>query len=177
MMSPVSLAWVTGVSGSGKSSVCKLLKDQGHIAIDADSEGFSQWVHRLTGESAVNPPYPVPPGWLNDFAWKVNPEAVQSLAASLVSGVGFLCGGFENDDDVWPVFDHVVCLVVDETTLRDRLTSRTTNRFGKHPEELRAALRWRLVVEDQYRRRGAVIIDATQPLDVVAAQVTAAAEM
>ena len=175
-MSPVSLTWVTGVSGSGKSSVCKILKEQGHIAIDADSEAFSHWVHRLTGEPVVSPPYPVPAGWLNDFAWQVQPEAVLSLAARLASRVGFLCGGFENDDDVWPLFDHVLCLVVDETTLRDRLTSRTTNHFGKHPEELHAALRWRLVVEDQYRNRGAVIIDAMQPLDVVVAQVVAAAE-
>jgi len=28
----------------------------------------------------------------------------------------------------------VVCLVVDEGTLRDRLATRTTNQFGKHPE-------------------------------------------
>ena len=175
-MSPVPLLWVTGVFGSGKSSVCKILKDQGRIAIDADSEGFSQWVHRLTGEPAVNPPYLVPVGWLYDFAWKVKPEAVQSLAVSLVSGIGFLCGGFENDADVWPLFHRVLCLAVDETTLRDRLTSRTTNHFGKHPEELLAALRWRLVVEDRYRNRGAVIIDATQSLDLLVAQVMAEAD-
>lgn len=170
------LVWVTGVSGSGKSSVFEILKEQGRIAVDSDREGFSQWVHRLTGEPAVNQPYPAPAGWLGDFGWKVRPEAVQSLAASLASGVGFLCGGFENDADVWPLFDRVVCLVVDETTLRERLASRTTNHFGKRPEELHAALRWRVVVEDQYRDRGAAIIDAAQSLDVVAAQVVEAAE-
>jgi hypothetical protein len=94
----------------------------------------------------------------------------------LASGVGFLCGGFENDADVWPLFDRVLCLVVDETTLRDRLTNRTTNHFGKHPEELHAALHWRLVVEDQYRHHGAAIIDATQSLDLVVAQVVTEAD-
>ena len=175
-MSSVPLVWVTGVSGSGKSSVCEILKGEGRVAVDADSEGFSQWVHRLTGERAVNPPDPRRAGWLDDFGWKVKREAVRSLAASLSSEVGYLCGGFENDADVWPLFDRVICLAVDETTLRDRLTNRTTNDFGKHPEELYAALRWRLVVEDQYRNRGAVIIDATQSLEVVAAQVVAVAE-
>ena len=176
-MSPVPLVRVTGVSGSGKSSVCEILKDQGRIAVDADWEGFSQWVHRLTGEAAVNPPYPAQAGWLDDFDWKVRPEAVQSLATSMASEVGFLCGGFENHADVWPLFDRVVCLVLDEATLRDRLASRTTNHFGKHPEELRAAVRWRRVVEDLYRNCGAAIIDATQSLEMVAAQVVAAAEM
>lgn len=175
-MSSVPLVWVTGVSGSGKSSVCGILKGDGRIAVDADNEGFSQWVHRLTGERAVDPPDPTPAGWLDHFGWKIRPEAVRSLAASLSSEVGFLCGGFENDVDVWALFDCVICLAVDETTLRDRLASRTTNHFGKHPEELQAALRWRLVVEDQYRNRGAVIIDATQSLEVVAAQVVAVAE-
>jgi hypothetical protein len=70
-------------------------------------------------------------------------------------------------------FDRLVCLVVDEATLRDRLASRTTNLFGRHPEELCAALRTRLVLEDQFRKCGAAIVDATQPLDVVAAQVAA----
>jgi gluconate kinase len=172
----VPLVWITGVSGSGKSSVCEALKEQGRVAVDADSEGLSQWVHRVTGEPVVNPPYPVPAGWLRDFGWRVRPEAVESLEGRLASEVGFLCGGFENDDDVWPHFDRVVCLAVDEATLRARLTCRTTNHFGKHPEELQAALGWRLVVENQYRERGAVIVDATQPLNVVVAQVLAAAE-
>lgn len=169
------LIWVTGVSGSGKSSVCEVLKAHGRSAVDADWEGYSQWVHRVTGEPVVNPPYPVPAGWLDDFAWRVRPEAVESLAARMAFGVGFLCGGFENEVDVWAFFDHVVCLVVDEATLRHRLMGRTTNHFGKHPEELQAALHWRSVVEDQYRERGAAIVDATQPLDVVVDEVMSAA--
>lgn len=169
------LVWVTGVSGSGKSSVCELLKSQGRLAVDADWEGFSQWVHRDTGEAVADPPYPVPAGWIENFAWKVSPEAVETLAASVPSSVCFLCGGFENETEVLPFFDRVVCLVVDEATLRDRLTKRTTNHFGKNPDELRAALSWRLVIEDQFRNRGAVIVDATQPLEVVANRVVVAA--
>ena len=170
------LAWVTGVSGSGKSSVCEALKAQGRSSVDADWEGFSHWVHRITGEPVVEAPYPLPEGWLGEFAWRVRPEAVESLAAGLTFGVGYLCGGFENYNDVWPFFDRVVCLVVDEVTLRHRLLGRTTNHFGKNPEELHAALRWHLVVEGHYRERGAVIVDATQALDEVVAQVVRAAE-
>jgi len=52
------------------------------------------------------------------------------------------------------LFDLVVCLVVDNETLRDRLLTRTTNVFGKHPEELAAALECNDGEESAYRRLG-----------------------
>jgi hypothetical protein len=167
----VALLWVTGISGSGKSSICEALRDQGHVAIDADWGGYSRWVHRGTGEVILDPPYPVPPGWLDQFAWRIGVERVQSLAAMASSGVTFLCGYAENEVDVWRYFDYVVCLVIDDETLRHRLAERTTNEFGKHPDQLEAALKTNAVTEDQYRRLGATILDASQPLDVVVREV------
>jgi hypothetical protein len=49
-------------------------------------------------------------------------------------------------DMLWDLFDLVVCLVADDETLRRRLQARTTNAFGKHPEELAATLRWNAVM-------------------------------
>ena len=169
----MALVWVTGTSGTGKSSICEVLKDQGHSAIDADWEGYSHWVHRMTGEVIVDSPYPVPSGWLMEFAWRIDVARVHSLAAMAGSGVTFLCGSVENEGEVWQYFDHVVCLIIDDETLRHRLATRTTNEFGKHPEELAAALKANAVVEGQYRRRGAMILDATRPLDVVVRDVLA----
>lgn len=171
----MALVWVTGTSGSGKSSVCEVLKGQGHLAIDADGEGYSHWVDRVTGDVVLDPPYPVPPDWLEHFAWTISVERVQSLATTANSGVTLLCGGAENELDVWRYFDHVVCLVIDDETLRRRLATRTTNEFGKLPNELEAALARNQDAEDQYRRLGATVIDATRPLDAVARNVLAIA--
>jgi ribose 1,5-bisphosphokinase PhnN len=169
----VALVWVTGTSGSGKSSICEVLKGRGHLAVDADWEGYSHWVHRVTGEVVVDSPYPVPGGWLDQFAWRVDVERVRSLAATASSGITFLCGSAENEADVLQYFDHVVCLVIDDETLRHRLATRTTNDFGKHPEELAAALKVNELAEDQYRKLGATVLDATRPLDVVVQEVLA----
>jgi hypothetical protein len=87
----------------------------------------------------------------------------------------FLCGSVENEVAVWDLFDHVVCLVADNETLRDRLEARTTNAFGKHPEELAAALGFNDGVESVYRRLGATIIDGTRPLPEVADAILATA--
>jgi hypothetical protein len=54
---------------------------------------------------------------------------------------------------VWDLFD---------------LLSRTTNAFGKHPEELAAALEANDRAESRYRRLGATIIDGRAPPGEVA---------
>lgn len=167
----MGLVWVTGNSGSGKSSVCRALTNQGHRAIDADWEGFNHWIHRRTGEVVADPPYPVPPGWLEHFAWTISIDRVQALASTAGSEATFLCGSAENEVDVWRYFDLAVCLVIDDETLRQRLATRTTNEFGKHPDELDAALGWNKVVEGEYRDLGATIIDATRPLFEVVREV------
>jgi hypothetical protein len=73
------------------------------------------------------------------------------------------------------LFDLVACLVVDNQTLRDRLQTRTTNAFGKHPEELAAALGPNDSVESTYRRLRATIIDGRRPVAEVANAILAAA--
>ena len=76
---------------------------------------------------------------------------------------------------MWDLFDLVVCLVVDNETLRDRLPTRTSNAFGKHPEELAAALGANDGAESTYRRLGAAIVDGRRPPAEVADAVLAAA--
>lgn len=170
----MTLVWVTGISGSGKSAVCKDLKAKGHRAIDADWEGYNYWVDRTTGEVVVDPPYPAPPRWLERFAWEISIEAVESLAATAL-GATFLCGYAENESDVLSHFDEIVCLVIDDETLRHRLSARATNAFGKHPDELAIAVARNQAMKAEYRKKGARLVDATRPLDAVVRDILATA--
>src|SRR5439155_16188338 len=113
---------------------------------------FNHWVDRSTGAVVENPPYPVPTGWLADFGWRISRERVVELATSARDDVAFLCGSVENEVEVWDLFDRVACLVIDDDTLRHRLATRTTNAFGKLPEQLAAAVAWNRDMETQYRR-------------------------
>lgn len=166
---------MTGSPGVGKSTVCALLKSRGEPAFDADWEGYNHWVDRTSGQVIVDPPYPVPAGWLDRFAWRISRAEVEALAARMHDKTAFLCGSVENAVDVWDLFDLVVCAVVDNETLRDRLLTRTTNTFGQHPEELAAALGHNDGVESTYRRLGATIIDGRLPPAEVADAILAAA--
>ncbi len=171
----MSLVWVTGNSGVGKSTVCELLKSRGELAVDADWDGYNHWVDRTSGQVVVDPPYPAPPGWLDRFGWKISRAAVEALAARTHDSTAFLCGSVENEDEVLDLFDLVICLVVDNETIRDRLLTRTNNAFGKHPEELAAALDCNDSTEATYRHLGATIIDGGKPAAEVADAVLAAA--
>ncbi|WP_042381172.1 AAA family ATPase [Streptacidiphilus melanogenes] len=157
------LVWVTGNAGVGKSTVCEVLKSRGEHAVDADWEGCNHWVDRTSGRIVVDPPYPVPAGWSDRFAWKISRTRVEALAAGSEEKATFLFGSVENEAEVWDLFDVVVCLVVDDLTLRHRLLTRATNAYGKHPEELAAALGWNAGTESTYRRFGATVLDGTRP--------------
>jgi hypothetical protein len=163
------LVWVTG------SSVCALLKSRGELAVDADWEGYSHWVDRTSGQVVTNPPDPVPADWLARFGWKINRAEVETLSTRTLDKTAFLCGSVENEEVVRDLFDHIICLVADNETLRDRLGTRTTNAFGKHPEELEAALGWNDDAEARYRRLGATIIDGRRPPREVADAILSAA--
>ncbi|MFF3446995.1 hypothetical protein ACFYXJ_07635 [Streptomyces sp. NPDC002667] len=164
----MTLVWVTGNSGTGKSTVGGVLRARGYVALDADEDGFSRWIDRAKGGVVEDPPYPVPEGWLDRYGWAIVRERVETLAEESRFRIAFLCGSAENEADVGDLFDLIVCLLIDENTLRHRLATRTTNTFGQHPEELAAALKWNPRMRAIYEGRGATIIDASKPVTEVA---------
>ena len=172
----MALVWVTGNSGTGKSILCTVLEERGHLAVDTDEDGYCHWVDRETGRPVVDPPDPVPDGWLDDFGWRISRAKLEALAIQSRDRKVFVCGSAENEAEVLDLFDFLVCLVVDDETLKQRLASRTTNDFGKNPEELAAALCWNPRQEEKYGRLGATIIDgrssAAEVADVTIAALT-----
>ena len=119
----------------------------------------------------IDAPYPVPAGWLHDHGWEIDLDKVRALADAKPQT--FLCGGAENESDVWHLFDRAVCLILDGAATTERLASRSSNAFGKHPDELASVLRWNQIVTAKYRALGVPLVDANRPLDVVVRDVLA----
>ena len=169
------LVWLTGVPGVGKSTVRRELVRRGEIAHDADEDGFRVLLDRATG-LAVDDPGRCrrPPGWNETHWYPMARDRVESLRRAAEHDVVFLAGSVPNEVEVWDLFDLVLCLVVDNETLRHRLESRTDNDFGKDPPVRDALLGWNAASAQDYKRFGATLIDATRPLkDVVDDVVTA----
>jgi hypothetical protein len=134
---------VTGLSGTGKSSVVARLRDLGHWKVDADDDGVSGWRNHATGEIVPSPPIGKrPTDWLDRFGWSIDVHRVQELRDSADGRVGFLFGAVENEAEILSFADVVVCLIADADTLGQRLATRRTNDFGKAPGDIDAVLSW-----------------------------------
>jgi dephospho-CoA kinase len=137
---------LTGMSGTGKSSVVRALAARGYKAVDTD-DGWSE---------------PLPDGrqqWRED--------AIDRLLDTEDADVLFVAGCEENQAQFHPRFDHIVLLSAPVETLLERVATRTGNPYGKSAEELSRILDDLENVEPLLRRVADHEIRTTAPLDEV----------
>jgi dephospho-CoA kinase len=153
---------ITGVSGTGKSTVTAALAARGYRAVDADDPEFSELVdvpeETLTGLGSGT-----------DWVWRE--DRIRDLLSGHDVGTLFVSGSSPNQGKFYAQFDHVVLLVAPPGLIADRLATRTTNDFGKNPEQLARALRIQQEVEPLLRRSADLELDTTAPLDDVVAAI------
>lgn len=139
---------ITGMSGTGKSSVIKEMREHGYKAVDMDDSGWSI-------DSA-------------DGDWIWNEPRVQDLLDSLEDDeVLFLSGCADNQGQFYPQFDKIVLLSAPTDVIMNRLKTRTTNSYGKRPEELAETLGYIETVEPLLRKGADIEIDTSQSLEDV----------
>jgi dephospho-CoA kinase len=134
---------LTGMSGTGKSTVIGELAARGYKAIDAD-DGWSEC------------------GPDGDWVWRE--ERIQRLLSIEDGDVLFLSGCATNQGKFYPQFDHIVLLSAPAAVIIDRLASRTSNPYGKDPAELARVLGHLQTVEPRLRKGAGHEIDTSAPL-------------
>lgn len=172
MAGMASLVYVTGVPGAGKSSIRRELRRLGYPAFGTDEDGIAAFFD-VEG-CQVHQGDVVDSGeWRSAHSLRILPSRLDELAEA-VGGRIFVCGSAANEADVWDRFAAVVALVVDESTVHRRLDQRVGNNFGKSADERSKVLSWLHGYAENFRSYGAIIIDATRPIDEVADAVLAA---
>lgn len=172
----MSLIYITGISGSGKSSVCKELLRRGYKAYDTDKDGIAYFYNNRTNRPIVGrvSVEERTPDWRSSHTWKASRETIEKLADGAKGNIVFLCGVTANDtDELWDLFSQVFALVIDEPTLHHRIATRISNDFGKNPHEFADLLRWQQTAADDYKKHGAMLIDASQSIEKVADEILA----
>ncbi|HSZ43341.1 MAG TPA: AAA family ATPase [Trebonia sp.] len=170
-MAQSSLIYITGMPGSGKSTVCDELKRRGHVAYDTDNDSIAFFYNNVTGKAIKRhiPAADRTPEWRAQYAWKAKRETVEGLLADTEGATIFLCGVTANDvDELWDLFAKVFALVIgDEQALRTRIANRREDGYGKNPHELAALLEWQRTAAADFEELGAILVDATEPLEKV----------
>jgi shikimate kinase len=152
---------LTGMSGVGKSTVIVALAARGYHAVDADCDEYSEWV--AVSPDADIPGSPVEAG--RDWVWRE--DRIRALLAADDAGILFLGGCAANMRPFLPQFDAIILLSAPAEVIVERLATRTTNLYGKRPDEVARTLGLIETVEPLLRRIATHEIDTRAPLDAV----------
>lgn len=134
------------MSGTGKSAVVHALTALGYKAVDTD-EG---WCRLLPDGRQM---------WRED--------AIGTLLATDDADILFIAGCEENQVQFHPQFDHIILLSAPAETLIERLATRTSNSFGRAPEELSRVIADLQAVEPLLRTAADHEVRTTMPLPEV----------
>jgi shikimate kinase len=132
---------LTGMSGTGKSALVHELRRRGHVAYDADEDGFSE--PRADGR----------------WGWRA--EKVAELLAEAPDGLLFFAGCSEEQGAL--PFDYRVLLTAPTPVLVQRLRTRSGNPYGRDGAELSQVLADREQVEPLLRRSADLVLATTTP--------------
>jgi shikimate kinase len=150
---------ITGMSGTGKSTLICELAARGYQAVDTDTDEWSEWV-TIAGPLDRSGSFEEP-----DWVWRE--DRIQRLLSTENADVLFVGGCKSNQGKFYAQFDHVVLLSAPAPLLMERLATRTTNAYGKHPDELARILEYLDTVEPMLRRTASLEVDTSVPVEQV----------
>jgi len=146
---------LTGMSGTGKSSVIAALQARGFKTVDTDYGG---WSEQVDVPASDGPPQ-------KEWLWRE--DLIARLLATEDAEVLFVSGAVRNQTKFYPQFDHVVLLTAPVAVITERLAVRTNNPYGKSQADLAEVLALKETVEPALTRGADLEIDTSVPLEEV----------
>jgi len=136
--------FLTGIAGSGKTTVLAELQKHGYVVIDLDATGICRWKNIATGEVTEYGPDGRDQKWLNEHGWYCDIVILKKLLSCMREDKDvFVAGVVDNLEDVIREFDKVFLLVAPDNVVKERLSSRTHSHFGKKEDEQETILSWK----------------------------------
>lgn len=165
----MSLIYVTGAPGTGKSTIEKELRARGFETHDIDDPDLGWPLNIKTGKRTRVPPIDERSiSWFSEHKWHISRTGLEKIKNSSNIKTIFVCGTAKSENEVLDLFDKIVYLQVDEDTLKARIKNRIDNDFGGNTQELNLILKIRGALEKKYTAmEDVVIIDAKSSISSV----------
>ncbi|PHM37264.1 Shikimate kinase [Xenorhabdus mauleonii] len=146
---------ITGMSGTGKSSVIVELIRRGYQAVDLDTPEWSHWVSTVSNDGLT-------PREGQDWVWKE--EAVRHLLRHNKAENLFVSGCAENMTQFYDLIDIVILLSAPRDTILERLSLRSGNAYGQSLEDRRKVIELIDMIEPMLRQSATFEFDTQQPI-------------
>jgi adenylate kinase family enzyme len=148
----VTAVLVTGMSGTGKSTVLAELARRGHRVVDTDYGDWVEDVRTADGSS--------------ERLWRE--DRMSALLAEHSAGTLFVSGCVANQRIFYPRFAAVALLSAPDAVIMERVASRRTNDYGKTEAERERILNDIRTIEPLLRAGATAEIDARRAVDEIA---------
>jgi adenylate kinase family enzyme len=163
----MALIYITGIAGSGKSTVRQELLRRGYKVYGGAEDGIAAFFNNDSGKRVERlvPAKERTPEWLSIHSWRIPLAVITKLRLLAKDEPVYVCAYTSNDkSELWGLFDKIFALTTDKETIKYRITNRTNNDVGKTSNELKDILNQQKTAEEEYQKLGAIIIDAKQPI-------------
>ena len=162
---------ITGVAGTGKSTIVKALNDRGTFSIDLhDVPALMFWQDKVTGERVTYTPI-----HSHDWFNTVNRICdVSKLKQILNEREDIIVAGTagDNQEEYFPLFDKIILLQSSPQTLIQRMETRVNKSgYGKTETEQEDNIEWQKEFDPLVLSKGAIPISTEGELSETVNQI------
>ncbi len=157
--------YITGIAGTGKSTVAEELQKHGKTSYDIDSKGICHWRHKLTKKKSE---YYTGIGkkFLETHEYICDEEKLKELIRS--NQDIFIVGICANQNDLFKYFDKIFLLYCSTETFVKRINERTgPNQFGKDASEQEQLIVWSKDLNKTTQDSGGIPINTEESVEKV----------
>jgi shikimate kinase len=162
------LYFITGMSGSGKTTIGRRLIEFDEVAFDSK---IQQGLFHFADKDGNQPTDYLPNNadWMEKYHWVLDKPMFDNLMHKYKDAKRvFLCGGADDIKQYWPLGQKVFMLEIDAKTMIQRLNSNDRdNNFGKDKQTQLLLLEKIKRFQNRQINEGAVAINAMRPIDDV----------
>jgi broad-specificity NMP kinase len=161
--------FITGISGTGKTTLGRNLKEKGFSVIDIDEDRLCHWYNKETG-NVVDYKAELNKDFISKHSWMCDIKKLKDLI-DISSNPVFIIGMPENIDEIISISDKIIILKCSPETFISRILEREDNDFGKDESAQKEILQMYTLFETKMDTLGAIPVDTEDSIDNVVKKV------